>query len=1079
MTPGTTTLTRPPEWYRDIIIYQLHVRSFCDSDGDGIGDFDGLTSKLDYLVDLGVNAVWMLPFFPSPLRDDGYDIADYRSVNPSYGTMASFRRFLRAAHERDLKVIIELVMNHSSDVHPWFQRARHAPAGSRHRNFYVWSDDPNKYADTRIIFTDTETSNWTWDPVAKSYYWHRFYSHQPDLNFDSPDVHRAMLSTLDFWFELGVDGVRLDAIPYLYEREGTNCENLPETHEFLRKLRAHIDERYPDRFVLAEANQWPEDAVEYFGKGDECHMCFHFPLMPRLYLAVQQESRAPIVDILEQTPDLPPGCQWALFLRNHDELTLEMVTDEERDYMYRRYAGDQRMRINVGIRRRLSTLLSHDRRKIELLNALLFALPGTPIIYYGDELGMGDNVYLGDRDSVRTPMQWNSDRNAGFSRAEPQRLSLPVITDPLYHYEAVNVETQRRNPSSLWWWMRRLIALRQRLPVLARGAMHIIESDNSKVLTFLRAMEGDDGEAILVVANLSRHPQQVNIPLSAWEGVRPIELNSHNPLGAIEAAPYRLMLGPHDVYWLQLRRENEPESTIEVGAPPQIGLERLRLPLSRIDATKLARALRPWIARQRWFGDRHRNITDVAISDAFELSTAATRQGSSPAWLLGVQMEFDEGEPARYVAVLRRDDGTWHDAFTDSTFAGELARVILRNLTLQGASGTVRGRTVQRIRLDGNPLESRPIGGEQSNSSHAIAEQWVLKLLRKVEPGLHPEVELLSHLTSVEFPYAPQLIGTAEYTPRTGGERTTVATMVSMVHGARDTYSIVLNQASRFLEWTATEPDLASTPIASPTPLAEMALPDEVAPALAEALEFAELLGTRTADLHKALARSTTERMRPQTFDTHARRSMYQALRSEMRATINAMRTPEAKEALQGVMTPAEAAHVGRAVIERAAQLVPTRIEGRRIRVHGDLHLGQILSRGGDITFIDFEGEPARPLGERSIKRTPLVDVAGMVRSFDYAANEAVDLAFSRGMGDVERLREWAIVFGDWCAQRFTRAYVDQMADSGLIPSDPERLRLLLDVAILQKAAYEVRYEIGHRLSWVGIPLRGLRRLVD
>ncbi|MEO5898653.1 MAG: maltose alpha-D-glucosyltransferase, partial [Ilumatobacteraceae bacterium] len=986
MSAGNTFVSRPPEWYRDIIIYQLHIRSFCDSDADGIGDFDGLTSKLDYLVDLGVNAIWMLPFFPSPGRDDGYDIADYRAINPSYGTMASFRRFLRAAHERDLKVIIELVMNHSSDTHPWFQRARHAPAGSRHRNFYVWSDDPNKYGDTRIIFVDTETSNWTWDPVAQSYYWHRFYSHQPDLNFDNPDVHKAMLSTLDFWFEMGVDGVRLDAIPYLYEREGTNCENLPETHQFLKKVRAHMDEHFPDRFVLAEANQWPEDAVEYFGKGDECHMCFHFPLMPRLYLAVQQESRAPIVDILEQTPDLPPGCQWALFLRNHDELTLEMVTDEERDYMYRRYAGDQRMRINVGIRRRLSTLLSHDRRKIELLNALLFSLPGTPIIYYGDEIGMGDNVYLGDRDSVRTPMQWSADRNAGFSRADTQRLSLPVITDPLYHYSAVNVETQRRTPSSLWWWMRQMIALRQRLPVMARGTMTMIESDNSKVLTFLRSIGGETPDDILVVANLSRHPQQVNVPLPGFEGVRPIELNSGNPLAGVESTPYRLMLGPHDVYWLQLSRSVEPETAIiETGAPPAIGMERLRLPLSRIDSTKLAKALQPSIARQRWFGDRHRNITDTAVIDAFEVSTATTKQGSSPTWLVGVQMEFDEGEPARYITVLRRADGTWHDAFTDPHFAGELARIILRNTTLNGANGVVRGHTVHKMRINGDLLESGPIGGEQSNSSHAIADRWVLKLLRKVEPGLHPEVELLSHLTSVDFPYAPRLIGTAEYAPRSGSEPTTVATMVSMVHGARDTYSIVLNQASRFLEWTATEPELAKIPITSPTPLMVMPLADEIAPALAEALEFAQLLGTRTADMHKALANSSAERLRPQAFDTHARRSMYQALRSEMRATINAMRSTEAKEALQDIMSPGEAAHVGRAVIERAAQLIPTYLDGRRIRVHGDLHLGQILARGGDITFIDFEGEPARPLGERSIKRTPLVDVAGMVRSFDYA----------------------------------------------------------------------------------------------
>ncbi len=1075
-----TAVSRPPEWYRDIIIYQLHIRSFCDSNGDGIGDFDGLTSKLDYLVDLGVNAVWMLPFFPSPLRDDGYDIADYRSVNPSYGNLASFKRFLKAAHERDLKVIIELVMNHTSDVHPWFQRARLAKPGSRHRNFYVWSDDPTKYGETRIIFTDTESSNWTWDAVAGQYYWHRFYSHQPDLNFDNPDVHKAMLGTLDYWFDIGVDGVRLDAIPYLYEREGTNCENLPETHDFLKKVRAHMDEHFPDRFVLAEANQWPEDAVEYFGDGDECHMCFHFPLMPRLYLAVQQESRAPIVDILEQTPDLPPGCQWALFLRNHDELTLEMVTDEERDYMYRRYAGDQRMRINVGIRRRLSTLLADDRRKIELLNALLFSMPGTPIVYYGDEIGMGDNVYLGDRDSVRTPMQWNADRNGGFSTGDPQRMSLPLITDAQHHYVAVNVEAQRRNPSSLWWWMRRMIALRLQHPVFARGSMQMIESDNPKVLTFLRSLDGDSSDApddVLVVANLSRHPQQVNVPLAGFEGTVPIELNSSNAIAPVESTPYRLMIGPYDVYWLQLRpMVAQHDTSVEIGAGPAIRAERIKVPLSRFDSAQLARALQPYIARQRWYGDRARNITDTTVVDAFEMAPGTN--GASPSWGVGVQMEFDSGEPSRYISVLRRADGVWHDAFTDPTFAAQLARTILRGGSIPGGRGSLRGVAIQRVRVNGTQFTSAPIGGEQSNSSHSIDDRWVLKLLRRVNAGPHPEVELLTHLNKVDFPNAPLLAGTLEYTPEDGGERSTIATLVSMVHGARDTYSIVLNQASRFLEWTATRPELARVPIVAPTPLQTMELPDTLAEALAESLEFAELLGVRTAELHLALADSIEQRMHPIPFDTHARRSMYQAVRSEVRATINVLRSADAKAALQDVMSPADIAHVGRAVIERAGQLLTMPSAGRRIRVHGDLHLGQILTRGGEITFIDFEGEPARPIGERSIKRTPLVDVAGMIRSFDYAANEAVALAYGRGMGQTERLRNWAAAFGDWAAQRFTQAYVARMAGSVLLPREPDHLALLLDVAVLQKAAYEVRYEMGHRVDRVGVPLSGLARLV-
>jgi trehalose synthase len=532
-------------WYKDAIIYQIHVRAFADSDADGIGDFEGLTSKLDYVHELGATAIWLLPFYPSPLRDDGYDIADYTDVNTAYGDLRSFRRFLKEAHRRGLRVITELVMNHTSDAHPWFQRARRAGPQSRWRNFYVWSDDPSRFPEARVIFQDFESSNWTWDNVAQAYYWHRFYSHQPDLNFDNPEVRRSMMRALDFWLEAGVDGVRLDAVPYLFERDGTNCENLPETHEFLRELRAHVDKQFGDRMLLAEANQWPEDAVEYFGNGDECHMAFHFPVMPRLFMALQMEHRLPIIDILEQTPAIPENAQWAMFLRNHDELTLEMVTDEERDYMYRRYADDPRMRVNLGIRRRLAPLLQNDRRKIELLNGLLFSLPGAPIVYYGDEIGMGDNVYLGDRDSVRTPMQWNGDRNAGFSRSNPQQLYLPVVIDPEYHYEALNVEAQQRNSSSLWWWMRRLIALRKMHPVLARGDISFLDPDNPKVLAFLRRLPGEDdreGETVLVVANLSRHAQQVELDLRRFDGARPIELFGHTTF----SRPHRA-LRPHDL----------------------------------------------------------------------------------------------------------------------------------------------------------------------------------------------------------------------------------------------------------------------------------------------------------------------------------------------------------------------------------------------------------------------------------------------------------------------------------------------------------------------------------------------------
>ncbi|MDY6917026.1 MAG: maltose alpha-D-glucosyltransferase, partial [Chloroflexota bacterium] len=536
-------------WYKDAIIYELHVRAFYDSDGDGVGDFKGLTEKLDYLQDLGVSAIWLLPFYPSPLKDDGYDIASYVDVHPDYGTLRDFRTFLREAGWRGLRVINELVLNHTSDRHPWFQRARRAGTERRWRDFYVWSDRSDRYADARIIFRDFESSNWAWDSAAKSYYWHRFYSHQPDLNFDSRLVRQGIMRVVNFWLGMGVSGLRLDAVPYLYEREGTSCENLAETHAFLKDLRRHVDERFSNSMLLAEANQWPEDAAAYFGDGDECHMAYHFPLMPRMFMAIRMEDRFPIVDILQETPSIPPVCQWALFLRNHDELTLEMVTDEERDYMYRVYAHDAQARVNLGIRRRLAPLLNNDRKKIELMKSLLFSLPGTPVVYYGDEIGMGDNFYLGDRGGVRTPMQWNSDRNAGFSAANPQRLYLPITIDPEYHYEAVNVEAHQNNPDSLLWWMKRLIAVRKRFKALSRGSLELVFPENRKVLAFVRRYED---ETILVVANLSRLAQHAFLSLGEHTGAVPIELFGGAEFPRIGDEPYFLTLSPYGFYWFSL-----------------------------------------------------------------------------------------------------------------------------------------------------------------------------------------------------------------------------------------------------------------------------------------------------------------------------------------------------------------------------------------------------------------------------------------------------------------------------------------------------------------------------------------------
>jgi maltose alpha-D-glucosyltransferase / alpha-amylase len=550
-TPATPSVSLEPTWYKDAIIYEVSVRSFYDSNRDGIGDIPGLTSKLDYIHDLGVDCLWLLPFYASPLKDGGYDISNFREFHPDFGTIDDFRHLLEEAHRRGIRVVTELVLNHTSDQHEWFQEGCRNPHSER-RDYYVWSDTDERYQGVRIIFSDTERSNWTWDHDAGAYYWHRFFSHQPDLNYDNPAVQEEMLDVVAFWLQLGVDGLRLDAVPYLFEREGTICENLPETHAFLKRLRAFVDERWPNRMLLAEANQWPLDVRPYFGDGDECHMAFHFPLMPRIFMAMRREERYPITEILRQTPDIPDNCQWCLFLRNHDELTLEMVTDEERDYLYHEYARDPRMRLNLGIRRRLAPLVDNSQRRMQLLFMLLFSLPGTPVVYYGDELGMGDNIYLGDRDGVRTPMQWSSDRNAGFSAADPQRLYLPPVRDPVYAYEAINVEAQERTPGSMLNWLKRIIRIRQGYPVFGRGSIRFLDPVNRHVLAYLRQYQDT---TVLVACNLSRFSQPAELDLSEFQGCRPIDLFGRVPFPRIGELPYLLTFGPHVCYWFELQSD--------------------------------------------------------------------------------------------------------------------------------------------------------------------------------------------------------------------------------------------------------------------------------------------------------------------------------------------------------------------------------------------------------------------------------------------------------------------------------------------------------------------------------------------
>src|SRR6202521_2761845 len=771
-------------WYKDAVIYELHVKTFHDSNGDGIGDFRGLIEKLDYLQELGVTALWLLPFYPSPMRDDGYDIADYYDVNPNFGTLDDFRAFLAAAHERGLRVITELVINHTSDQNPWFQKSRRAAPGSREREMYVWSDTPEKYKEARIIFKDFETSNWSWDPVAKAYYWHRFYSHQPDLNFDNPEVHEAVEKVLDFWLAMGVDGLRLDAVPYLYEREGTSCENLRETHEYLVKLRAHVDAKFSGRMLLAEANQWPEDAVAYFGKGDESHMNFHFPLMPRMFMSLQMEDRFPIIDILDQTPPIPETCQWAMFLRNHDELTLEMVTDEERDYMWRVYANDPTARINLGIRRRLAPLLANSRRKIELLNILLFSMPGTPVLYYGDEIGMGDNFYLGDRNGVRTPMQWSPDRNAGFSKANPQQLYLPITIDPEYHYEAINVENQQKNLSSLLWWMRRVIAMRKNFKAFSRGSLEFLYPDNAKVLAFLRRFEN---ETLIVVVNLSRFAQSVELDLSHFSGCVPVEVFSRNFFPRIKKSPYVITLGPHSHYWFVLRKETAASVASKERKIPMLdSAPTVGALLDNGQRARIEREVLPAYLRScRCFGAKARTLRGMRIIEEIPI---AEKEGAAQIWFvevsyldgptetyaLPVQIAKDDAaralERSAQHAVISRlpgdGDAILHDAVYDESFRKDLFTLMSAAQSTRGLKGNIVGQTSSAFPSDaraGVPA-SQVLSAEQSNSSMLFDNKFFLKLFRKLEDGVNPDVEVTRFLTTrAKFANVPAFLGAIEY----------------------------------------------------------------------------------------------------------------------------------------------------------------------------------------------------------------------------------------------------------------------------------------------------------------------------
>ncbi|MGZ5595013.1 MAG: maltose alpha-D-glucosyltransferase [Usitatibacter sp.] len=1102
------TLNEDPLWYMDAIIYQLHVKAFFDSNGDGIGDFKGLTEKLDYIRDLGVNTVWLMPFYPSPLRDDGYDVADYESVHPPYGTREDVKAFVEEAHARGLRVITELIMNHTSDQHPWFQAARRAPKGSPIRDYYVWSDDPGKYAGTRIIFTDTETSNWAWDEVAQQHYWHRFFSHQPDLNYDNPEVLKAVLGTMHFWLDMGVDGFRLDAIPYLIEREGTSNENNPETHAVIRKVRADLDRAYKGRMLLAEANMWPEDVRQYFGDGDECHMAYHFPMMPRLYMSIAMEDRYPLIEIMQQTPPIPANCQWAIFLRNHDELTLEMVTDRERDYMYRIFAGDPRMRVNVGIRRRLAPLMENNRAKIELITFLLMTMPGAPILYYGDEIGMGDNIYLGDRNGVRTPMQWTPDRNAGFSRADPERLFLPPIMDPVYGYEAVNVEAQLRSPSSLLHWTRRLVATRRRYKAFGRGTLSFLEPGNRKVLAFLREHED---EAMLCVANLSRVPQAVELDISRFQGRVPVELFGQESFPPVGKLPYLITLPGHGYIAFRLATDAKPpgwhEERLSTRRIPVLVLaagwqEALDRGAGAVDPAAIFmhttreklrdQVLLPYLKGRRWFAAKSEALRDVRVSsiapwrgdsgNAWRVAfvDAALESGDSQRYFLPLALDWEsrDFDPAeRYGAVaiakVRHRDrvGLFYAAFANPEFPRDLARAMGANREDALGKGRLAFSSTALYAENAAALdeESRTPALEQSNTAVFFGNKLFLKAYRRLRVGVNPELELGRFLTEVSaFPHIAPVLGAVEYFEEGFDEPTTLAILQKFVENQGDLWTLICQHLGRAIVM----PNAGALPEAG-------GAPKQTAESAAAGFHLGRmgLLGQRVAQMHRALCVATGDaRFDPEPCTAEDLSRWKQAIERELDATMAAVEAelPRMGDGPREQVAPVAAA---RERIRERVRGAAARLDGlAKTRYHGDLHLGQVLVAQDDFVIVDFEGEPGRTLEERRAKSSPLRDVAGMLRSFSYASHAAL----LRREAGAPASADAAAALHTWereATHHFIEGYLKSAQGLASVPADPESFHALVDLFLLEKALYELRYEIANRPDWIAIPARGLTEL--
>jgi maltose alpha-D-glucosyltransferase/alpha-amylase len=1098
--------THGPTWYKDAIIYEARARSFFDSNDDGVGDFRGMASRLDYLKDLGITAIWLLPFYPSPGRDDGYDISDYTAVHPDLGTLADFEYLLDEAHRRGLRVITELVLNHTSDQHPWFQRARRAPPGSPERDFYVWADSPAGYKDARIIFKDFEQSNWSWDREAGAYYWHRFYSHQPDLNFENPAVQDALLKVVDFWLAKGVDGLRLDAVPYLYEEEGTNCENLPRTHAFLKKLRAHMDASFQDRMLLAEANQWPEDAAAYFGAGDECHMNFHFPLMPRMFMSIHMEDRFPIVDIFAQTPEVHPTCQWALFLRNHDELTLEMVTDEERDYMYRAYADQAAMRINLGIRRRLAPLVGNNRRKMELLNGLLFSLPGTPVLYYGDEIGMGDNVYLGDRNGVRTPMQWSMDRNAGFSRANPQKLILPVVIDPEYHYESLNVENQQQNPTSFLWWTKRLVALRKRFSAFGRGSIEFLAPANPRVLAFVRQYQD---ETVLVVANLSRFSQHTELDLSKFKGMTPVELFGRSKFPLIGDGSYMLSLGPHGFYWFSLDRPKVKDERLSMPPPtPDVECTSVETLLCGPERGLLDEVLPAFFDSRPWFLGRDRAVRTLRIEDVARIEVASRpviyfafvrveyADGSSELYSLPLAWVPGERVPGSgtVVAILRvagedssSSRGALVDAMDDPACTRALLQAIAQRKRTPGQAFELVASTVGDVVLTDADLAADPgkLGPERQHSTVRYGDRFVLELLRRVEEGISPAIEVGRFLAGRSVNIAPTLHGALELVATPGiraSEPMTVALLHAFVPNAGTAWEFAVHELKRYFDRALArgpaEP-CPPPPGESPLMLAGREPPPLVVQMMGSYRDTAAQLGARVAQLHVALASAKDDpAFAPEPYTALDRRSKYQSLRNLSGKVLRMLR--------EGVsLLPARAQQEAASILARERDVVKSfdpllqaRVSALRIRTHGNLHLGHVLCQGKDFVVTDFEGFEALSLAERRRKRSPLRDLAWMVGSFEMAAFKRLLDPASVRESDIDAARPWAMHWASWASASFLQAYLAATAGAPFIPDDRDQIAVLFDAFVLERRLYQLQAELEEPSRGIMIPLLGIAHIL-